>query len=113
MPTANSHLVVIGGTSGLGLEIAKAAHASGIEVTIGGRGAERAAEAAKSIGPDVTGMHIDLGDLASIGPALRDGPPIDHLAIAMVLVMPTMPPLTTEITQSRSPSRWCSVALSA
>ena len=38
MPTANSHLVVIGGTSGLGLEIAKAAHASGINVTIGGRG---------------------------------------------------------------------------
>ena len=34
MPTANSHLVVIGGTSGLGLEIAKAAHASAIKVTI-------------------------------------------------------------------------------
>ena len=48
MPTVNSHLVVIGGTSGLGLEIAKAAHASGIKVTIGGRGAERATETAKS-----------------------------------------------------------------
>ena len=72
MPTANSHLVVIGGTSGLGLEIAKAAHASGIKVTIGGRGAERAAETAKSIGPDVTAVHIDLGDLASIRPALRE-----------------------------------------
>ena len=75
MPTANSHLVVIGGTSGLGLEIAKAAHASGISVTIGGRGAERAAETAKSIGPGVTAVHLDLGDLASIRPALRDGPP--------------------------------------
>jgi NAD(P)-dependent dehydrogenase (short-subunit alcohol dehydrogenase family) len=80
MPTANSHLVVIGGTSGLGLEIAKAAHASGIKVTIGGRGAERAAETAKLIGPDVIGVHIDLGDLASIRRAVRDGPPIMRLS---------------------------------
>jgi NAD(P)-dependent dehydrogenase (short-subunit alcohol dehydrogenase family) len=89
MPTASSHLVVIGGTSGLGLEIAKAAHASGIKVTIGGRGAERAAETAKSIGPGVTAVHIDLGDLASIRPALRDGPPIDHLVITPIMRLST------------------------
>ena len=89
MPTVNSHLVVIGGTSGLGLEIAKAAHASGIKVTIGGRGAERAAETAKSIGPNVTGVHIDLGDLPSIRRALRDGPPIDHLVITPIMRLST------------------------
>src|SRR6516225_4795690 len=89
MPIANSHLVVMGGTSGLGLEIVKAAHASGIKVTIGGRGAERAAETAKSIGPDVTAVHIDLGDLASIRPALRDGPPIDHLVITPIMRLST------------------------
>src|SRR3974390_1140447 len=89
MPTADSHLVVIGGTSGLGLEIAKAAHASGIKVTIGGRGAERAAETAKSIGPDVTAGHIDLGDLPSIRRALRDGPSIDHLVITPIMRLST------------------------
>src|SRR5262249_4824697 len=89
MPATKSHLVVVGGTSGLGLEIAKAAHASGIKVRIGGRGADRAAKTAKSIGSDVTGMHIDLGDLASIRPALREGPPIDHLVITPIMRLST------------------------
>ena len=41
MPKANEHVVVIGGTSGIGLSLARAAHALGCKLTIGGRGAER------------------------------------------------------------------------
>jgi NAD(P)-dependent dehydrogenase (short-subunit alcohol dehydrogenase family) len=89
MPAADAHLVVIGGTSALGLAIAKAAHALGCKITIAGRGAERAADIAKSIGPGTTGVHIDLEDSASIRAALRDGPPIDHLVITSILRLST------------------------
>jgi NAD(P)-dependent dehydrogenase (short-subunit alcohol dehydrogenase family) len=89
MPSPNSHIVVIGGTSALGLDIARAAHAAGCRVTIAGRGAERAANVAKSIGAGATGVHIDLEDSASILPALREGPPIDHLVITAIMRLAT------------------------
>lgn len=84
MPKANEHMVVVGGTSGIGLPLAKAAHALGCKLTIAGRGADRAAEIAKSIGPGVTGLHLELDDGDSIRAALADGPPIDHLVLVPV-----------------------------
>ena len=51
MPKAGDHIFIVGGTSGLGFSLAQAAHALGAKVTIAGRGAERAAELARSIGP--------------------------------------------------------------
>jgi len=84
MPKANEHMVVVGGTSGIGLPLARAAYALGCTLTIAGRGAEREAEIAKSIGPNVTGLHLDLDDGASIRAALSQGPPIDHLVLASI-----------------------------
>jgi NAD(P)-dependent dehydrogenase (short-subunit alcohol dehydrogenase family) len=81
---SNEHIVVVGGTSGIGLAIAKAAHAQGKAVTILGRGAERTAEIARSIGAAVAGHHIDLDDGASIRAALTDGPQIDHLVFTAI-----------------------------
>lgn len=89
MPAADAHIAVIGGTSALGLAIAKAAHALGCKVTIAGRGAERAAEIARSIGTGVMGAQIDLDDSASIRAALRDGPPLDHLVITSIMRLST------------------------
>ena len=83
MPQANEHLVVVGGSSGIGLQISKDAHAFGCKVTIAGRGA-RAAEVAKSIGSNVSALPIDLEDSASIQPAFAKGPPIDHLVITPI-----------------------------
>jgi NAD(P)-dependent dehydrogenase (short-subunit alcohol dehydrogenase family) len=84
MPGTEQHIVVVGGTSGIGLAVAKAAHARGQRVTIAGRGADRAAEIASSIGPDVRGVHIDLADFASIHEALADGPAIEHLVLTAI-----------------------------
>ncbi len=89
MPAKGAHIVVIGGTSALGLAIAKAAYAHGCAVTIAGRGAERAADIAKSIGHGTTGLHIDLEDSASIRAALSDGPPIDHIVITSIMRLAT------------------------
>lgn len=89
MPASDAHIAIVGGTSGLGLAIANAAHALGCNVTIAGRGKERTADIAKSIGPRATGIHIDLEDSTSIRAALRDGPPLDHLVITSIVRLNT------------------------
>jgi NAD(P)-dependent dehydrogenase (short-subunit alcohol dehydrogenase family) len=81
MPKANEHVVVVGGTSGIGLSLAKAAQAIGCKLTVTGRGTERSAETAKSIGPGVVGCNLDLDDAGSIDTALKEGPAIDHLVL--------------------------------
>ena len=84
MPKANEHVVVIGGTSGIGLALARAARALGCQLTIAGRGAKRAAEIAKSIGPDVTGLHVELDDPGSIRAGFTEGPAVDHLVLVPI-----------------------------
>src|SRR3984885_13487499 len=81
MPKANEHVVVVGGTSGIGLSLAKAAQAIGCKLTVTGRGTERTAETAKSIGPGVIGCNLDLDDAGSIDTALKEGSAIDHLVL--------------------------------
>jgi NAD(P)-dependent dehydrogenase (short-subunit alcohol dehydrogenase family) len=89
MPKANEHVVVVGGTSGIGLPLARAAHALGCTLTVAGRGAERATAIARSIGPGVTGRHLDLEDAASIRAALAGGPAIDHLVLVPIYSLAT------------------------
>ncbi len=84
MPKPGDHIVIVGGTSGLGFSIARAADALGAKVTIMGRGQERAAELARSISPRAAGLHIDLEDSPSIDRAFADGEPIDHLVLTPV-----------------------------
>ena len=81
MPKANEHVVVVGGTSGIGLSLVRAAHALGCKLTLTGRGAERTAETAKSVGPGVVGCHLDLDDAGSIAASLKEGPSIDHVVL--------------------------------
>jgi NAD(P)-dependent dehydrogenase (short-subunit alcohol dehydrogenase family) len=84
VPKASEHVVVVGGTSGIGLPLARAAYALGCTLTIAGRGAERAAEIAASIGRGVVGRHAELNDAGSIRSGLADGPPIDHLVLTPI-----------------------------
>jgi NAD(P)-dependent dehydrogenase (short-subunit alcohol dehydrogenase family) len=81
MSKTNEHVVVVGGTSGIGLSLARRAHALGCKLTVAGRGAERVAEIAQSIGQGVTGRHVDLEDVQSIRSGLSEGAPIDHLVL--------------------------------
>jgi len=84
MPKAGEHLMIVGGTAGLGLALAKAADSLGVNVTIAGRGSERAQAIAKDISPRVKGLHMDLEDSASIRSALAGETPIDHLVLTPV-----------------------------
>jgi NAD(P)-dependent dehydrogenase (short-subunit alcohol dehydrogenase family) len=84
MPKPNDHIVIVGGTSGLGFAVAQAADALGCKVTITGRGTGRASNIAASISPRAKGHHLDLEDSGSIRAALAEGDAIDHLVISPI-----------------------------
>ena len=84
MPKPKDHIVIVGGTSGIGFSLAQSADALGCTVTITGRGAKRAADIAGSIGPRTTGLPLDLEDSDSIYAALAEGEAIDHLVISAI-----------------------------
>jgi NAD(P)-dependent dehydrogenase (short-subunit alcohol dehydrogenase family) len=82
MPHPNQHVVVIGGSRGLGFEIAKANAAAGAQVTITGRDPAVAAARAKEIGDNAIGAGCQLTDPESVA-ALFDGiDHVDHLVLA-------------------------------
>ncbi|MCF1593629.1 SDR family oxidoreductase [Streptomyces muensis] len=77
-----SSVLVVGGTSGIGLEFARMRAGRGDEVVLTGRDAGRADTVAKEIG--ARGLALDLGRPKEIGAALAGVGPLDHLVIAGV-----------------------------
>lgn len=74
--------MVIGGTAGLGREVARRCAERGDQVVIAGRDAGRAQAAARGIGGDTTGLAVDLADPATIAASLAGIDRVDHLVIA-------------------------------
>jgi len=79
-----SSLVIVGGTSGLGLEIARYYANKGDQVTLTGRDADRAAAAAKDIGGDTTGLALDLAAPKDIAAALAGVDSVDGLVLTAI-----------------------------
>ena len=77
-------VVVIGGTSGLGLELARHYAGEGRQVVITGRDADRAAAVAGELGERATGVRLDLTEPGTIGPALETVGDVDRLALVAV-----------------------------
>lgn len=75
------HVVVIGGSSGMGLATAHAAAAAGAQVTIAGRDDAKLARAAAEIGPNATPRKLDVTDEAEVAAFFENLDPIDHLVI--------------------------------
>lgn len=76
--------LVIGGTSGLGREIATHYANRGAEVVISGRVAARAQAVASEIGGTTRGIAVDLNDIKGIGPALAEVGPVQYLVVAAI-----------------------------
>jgi NAD(P)-dependent dehydrogenase (short-subunit alcohol dehydrogenase family) len=76
--------VVIGGTSGLGLEIARHRAGIGDEVVLTGRDPTRAKEVAASVGGSARGIPLELAEPHAIGAALADVGPVDRLVLAAI-----------------------------
>jgi NAD(P)-dependent dehydrogenase (short-subunit alcohol dehydrogenase family) len=75
-------LVVIGGTSGIGRDIAARAAKRGDSVVLSGRDADRAGAVAAEIGGDVRGIAVDLSQPAGLGEQLAGIEAVDHLVLA-------------------------------
>lgn len=74
-------VIVIGGSSGMGLATAQAAAAAGASVVVASRDAARVARAAEAIGPGTTTATLDVTDEASVASFFAAQAPFDHLVI--------------------------------
>lgn len=81
MALANSQVVVIGGTSGIGLEVARSAAAHGARVTAAGRSAERIRAAQSALGDAVAVRSLDMSDETAVEQFFRTFQAIDHLVV--------------------------------
>jgi|SRR5580658_377367 NAD(P)-dependent dehydrogenase (short-subunit alcohol dehydrogenase family) len=77
-------LLVIGGTSGIGLEIARRGAARGDQVVLSGRDAERASQVAKELGSGALGIGVDIAQCHQIAPGLAGVGSVDHLVLAAI-----------------------------
>ena len=76
--------VVIGGTRGIGLEVARQRADRGDEVVLTGRDATAAKEAAAGVGKSARGIPLDLSEPRAIGHALADVGAVDRLVLAAI-----------------------------
>jgi NAD(P)-dependent dehydrogenase (short-subunit alcohol dehydrogenase family) len=74
-------VVIVGGTAGIGRELAAHYAARGREVVLSGRDQTRAEKVAAEIGPNVRGIALDLAQPEALAPALAGLGPVDHLAL--------------------------------
>lgn len=77
-------IVVIGGTSGIGLEIARDVIARGDNVVISGRDLARAQEIASTLGPQATGVAVDLSEPTTIAAGLAGVGTVNGLVLAAI-----------------------------
>jgi len=77
-------VVVIGGTAGLGREIAEHYLRQGRDVVLSGRDPARAAEVAKELGGGARGVGLDLARPHDVAAALSDVDSVDHLVLAAI-----------------------------
>lgn len=77
-------VVVVGGTSGIGLEIAKEVVARGDRVVLTGRDPSRASEVAASIGDRASGVAVDISDPGTIAESLAGIGAVHGLVLAAI-----------------------------
>jgi NAD(P)-dependent dehydrogenase (short-subunit alcohol dehydrogenase family) len=77
-------IVIIGGTAGLGKEVARDYARRGWDVVVAGRDAARAKAVAGELAARVRGLAFDLAEPAGISQSLATVGPVRHLVLAAV-----------------------------
>jgi NAD(P)-dependent dehydrogenase (short-subunit alcohol dehydrogenase family) len=77
-------VVIVGGTAGIGLELARYLVDAGDQVVVTGRDPDRAEQVAKELGGQARGLAFDLARPDEIAPALADLRRVDHLVLAAI-----------------------------
>ncbi|QKS02268.1 SDR family oxidoreductase [Sphingomonas sp. CL5.1] len=78
---AGRRVLVVGGSSGIGLAVARSAAAGGARMTIAARDPGRLAEAVAGIGGGATGEVLDMTDAARVEAFLAAAAPFDHIVV--------------------------------
>jgi NAD(P)-dependent dehydrogenase (short-subunit alcohol dehydrogenase family) len=81
---AAGNVVVVGGTQGLGRELARSYADGGRDVVVTGRDAVRAEAAASEIGGSTRGIAFDLAEPHAIAESLADVGAVDYLVLAAI-----------------------------
>ena len=87
-------ILIVGGSSGIGLETARLAARQGAEVLIAGRSAERLRAVERSVGMGLQGLDADATDETSVARLMQRAGRIDHLVLA-ASVDPALGPFGT------------------
>lgn len=82
MSITNQRILIIGGSSGMGLASAKRLVQAGAEVFISGRDAAKLDAAVTSLGDRATGITANFTDRASLEALMRNVGRLDHLVLA-------------------------------
>lgn len=80
-PLERKKVVVVGGSSGMGLATAKLAAGAGAEVVIAGRSAEKLEAAAREIGVGVEARVLDLTQESLVRPFFEEVGEVDHVVL--------------------------------
>lgn len=83
MNLASQRVVVIGGTSGIGLAIARQSRQAGAQVLIAGRSPDRLARALEELGGDARARPVDARDEAALHRFFADTGGVDHLVVTV------------------------------
>lgn len=78
-------VLVVGGTGGLGRELARHYVDAGEEVIITGRDPDRSTSIAAELGPSVVGIGFDLSEPETIGNALSTVGPVSRLILSSIM----------------------------
>jgi NAD(P)-dependent dehydrogenase (short-subunit alcohol dehydrogenase family) len=76
-----AHVVVVGGSTGIGREVVRHAAAAGAAVTVGSRSAEKLAKVADELGDQVKTRTVDVTDEDSVRAFFAEISDIDHLVV--------------------------------
>src|SRR5438270_14041082 len=86
MTLANKTVVVLGGSSGIGLATAKAAKDEGAQVIITGRSQDRLDTARAELAGDVRAISLDVADEAGMRSFFGELKTLDHIFVSAATV---------------------------
>lgn len=81
---AQESVLIVGGTGGIGREVARHYQSTGTPVVITGRDPQRSAQIAAEIGDGVIGLGFDLANPETIAGALSEVGPISRLVLSAI-----------------------------
>ncbi len=81
---SDGSVLIVGGTGGLGREVARHYQQRGADVVITGRDGPRAAAIASELGDRVTGLAVDLSQPENIADALAGVGPVSRLVLTAI-----------------------------